>query len=63
MSFFFTDEPTGNLDSKNSENVFEIFKELKEKYNQSIVVVTHDMNFAERTDRIITLSDGEVVSQ
>ena len=59
----FGDEPTGNLDSKNSENVFEIFKELKEKYNQSIVVVTHDMNFAERTDRIITLSDGEVVSQ
>jgi lipoprotein-releasing system ATP-binding protein len=59
----FGDEPTGNLDSKNSQNVFEIFKELKETFNQSIVVVTHDMNFAERTDRIITLSDGEVVSQ
>jgi lipoprotein-releasing system ATP-binding protein len=59
----FGDEPTGNLDSKNSQNVFEIFKELKEKFNQSIVVVTHDMNFAERTDRIITLSDGEVISQ
>lgn len=59
----FGDEPTGNLDSKNSQTVFEIFKELKEKYNQSIVVVTHDMNFAERTDRIITLSDGEVVVQ
>lgn len=59
----FGDEPTGNLDSKNSQTVFEIFKELKEKYNQSIVVVTHDMNFAERTDRIITLSDGEVVAQ
>lgn len=57
----FGDEPTGNLDSKNSQNVFEIFKELKEQFNQSIVVVTHDMNFAERTDRIITLSDGEVV--
>jgi lipoprotein-releasing system ATP-binding protein len=59
----FGDEPTGNLDSKNSQTVFEIFKELKEKYNQSIVVVTHDMHFAESTDRIITLSDGEVVSQ
>jgi lipoprotein-releasing system ATP-binding protein len=57
----FGDEPTGNLDSKNSQNVFEIFKELKEKFNQSIVVVTHDMNFAERTDRIITLSDGIVI--
>lgn len=56
------DEPTGNLDSKNSENVFDIFKELKEKYNQSIIVVTHDMHFAQRTDRIITLKDGEVVS-
>jgi len=53
----------GNLDSKNAQNVFEIFKELKEKYNQSIVVVTHDMNFASKTDRIITLSDGEVVEQ
>jgi lipoprotein-releasing system ATP-binding protein len=57
----FGDEPTGNLDSKNSQNVFEIFKELKENYHQSIVVVTHDMNFAERTDRIITLHDGSVV--
>jgi lipoprotein-releasing system ATP-binding protein len=57
----FGDEPTGNLDSKNAQIVFEIFKELKEKYNQSIVVVTHDMNFANKTDRIITLSDGEVV--
>lgn len=57
----FGDEPTGNLDSKNSQNVFEIFKELKETFNQSIVVVTHDMHFAERTDRIITLKDGEVI--
>jgi lipoprotein-releasing system ATP-binding protein len=59
----FGDEPTGNLDSKNAQIVFEIFKELKEKYNQSIVVVTHDMNFANKTDRIITLSDGEVVKK
>ncbi len=57
----FCDEPTGNLDSKNSQNVFEIFKELKEKFNQSIVVVTHDNEFAMKTDRIITLRDGEVI--
>lgn len=57
----FGDEPTGNLDSKNSQNVFEIFKTLKEEFNQSIVVVTHDMSFAQKTDRIITLSDGEVI--
>ena len=57
------DEPTGNLDTKNSQIVFDILKELKENFNQSILIVTHDMNFANKTDRIITLRDGEVVSQ
>lgn len=57
----FGDEPTGNLDSKNSENVFEILQQLKREFNQSILIVTHDMHFAERTDRIITLHDGEVM--
>lgn len=57
----FGDEPTGNLDSKNAQTVFEIFKELKEQFNQTIVVVTHDMNFANQTDRLIKLKDGEVV--
>lgn len=57
------DEPTGNLDSKNAQIVFEILKELKENFNQSILIVTHDMNFASKTDRIITLRDGEVASQ
>jgi lipoprotein-releasing system ATP-binding protein len=59
----FGDEPTGNLDSKNSQTVFEIFKELKEQFNQTIVVVTHDMNFANQTDRLIQLKDGEVVAE
>lgn len=57
----FGDEPTGNLDSKNAQTVFDIFKELKEKYNQTIMVVTHDMNLAGQTDRTIKLHDGEVV--
>jgi lipoprotein-releasing system ATP-binding protein len=57
----FGDEPTGNLDSKNSQNVLEIFKELKKTLMQTILVVTHDMNFANNTDRIIRLHDGEVV--
>ncbi|MBI3510351.1 MAG: ABC transporter ATP-binding protein [Bacteroidetes bacterium] len=57
----FCDEPTGNLDSKNAQTVFDIFKELKTKYNQTILVVTHDMNLAEQTDRTIRLHDGEVV--
>jgi lipoprotein-releasing system ATP-binding protein len=43
--------------------VFEIFKELKEQFNQTIVVVTIDMNFANQTDRLIQLKDGEVVSE
>jgi lipoprotein-releasing system ATP-binding protein len=59
----FGDEPTGNLDSKNTENVYEIFQELKEKFNQTILIVTHDNNLAAKTDRIITLHDGEIVSQ
>jgi lipoprotein-releasing system ATP-binding protein len=58
----FGDEPTGNLDSKNAETVFEILQELKNKHNQTILIVTHDLNFAKRTDRIIKLHDGEVVN-
>jgi len=57
----FGDEPTGNLDSKNAQIVFDIFKELKEKYQQTILVVTHDMTLAAQTDRTIKLHDGEVV--
>lgn len=59
----FGDEPTGNLDSKNADLVFSIFKELKQEFNQTILVVTHDKNFSDKTDRIITLHDGEVISQ
>ena len=52
------DEPTGNLDSHNSENVFNIFKTLKEEQGLSLLVVTHDIDFAKRTDRIIEMEDG-----
>lgn len=58
----FGDEPTGNLDSKNADTVFDILKELKENFNQTILVVTHDTSFANKTDRIIRLHDGEVVN-
>ena len=57
----FGDEPTGNLDSKNAKIVLETFKELKTNFHQNIVVVTHDMNFANDSDRMITLKDGEVI--
>lgn len=55
------DEPTGNLDKMNGEVVFEIFQELAEVYNQSLLVVTHDSEFASRTHRTIEMEDGRVI--
>ncbi|MEM8526450.1 MAG: ABC transporter ATP-binding protein [Bacteroidota bacterium] len=55
------DEPTGNLDSKNSENVFNIFQQLVEERDLSLLIVTHDTDFAEKTDRIIEMADGRIV--
>jgi lipoprotein-releasing system ATP-binding protein len=55
------DEPTGNLDKKNSEVVYAIFKELTEAYKQTLLIVTHDMEFAERTQRIIEMEDGRII--
>lgn len=59
-SIIMGDEPTGNLDSYNSENVFNIFKQLSAEQNLSLLVVTHDEDFAKRTDRIITMEDGTI---
>lgn len=56
------DEPTGNLDSYNSDNVFNIFKQLSEEQHLSLLVVTHDEDFADRTDRIIQMADGSIVT-
>ncbi|MBC8768618.1 ABC transporter ATP-binding protein [Arenibacter sp. BSSL-BM3] len=60
-SILMGDEPTGNLDSHNSENVFSIFKRLKEEEGLSLLIVTHDEDFAKRTDRIIQMEDGRVL--
>lgn len=57
------DEPTGNLDKKNSEIVFDVFKELAEVYKQSLLIVTHDTDFANKTHRIIEMEDGRIISQ
>jgi lipoprotein-releasing system ATP-binding protein len=57
------DEPTGNLDSKNTDIVFEIFKELVDTFNKTILIVTHDENFSNKTHRIITMQDGRIISQ
>jgi len=55
------DEPTGNLDKKNTEIIFDIFKELSQERKQSLLVVTHDDDFARRTDRIIEMEDGRII--
>lgn len=59
-SIIMGDEPTGNLDSKNTKVVFNIFRELSEVYGQTIITVTHDDDFARNTDRIIEMSDGRL---
>ncbi|WP_405382965.1 ABC transporter ATP-binding protein [Maribacter sp. LLG6340-A2] len=61
-SILMGDEPTGNLDSYNSDNVFNIFKRLKEEEGLSLLVVTHDEDFAKRTDYIIEMEDGRIIS-
>jgi lipoprotein-releasing system ATP-binding protein len=55
------DEPTGNLDKKNANIVFDIFKELTKEFNQTLLIVTHDQEFAENTDRIIEMQDGSII--
>ena len=55
------DEPTGNLDSKNADMVFNIFKELSESFNKTLLIVTHDLSFAKKTNRIIEMEDGRII--
>ncbi len=54
------DEPTGNLDSKASENIYELLRQLNREHNQTFILVTHDERMAAKTDRIIRLVDGRV---
>ncbi len=56
------DEPTGNLDSKNTQNVFSILKELTQSFGQTIIAVTHDLDFAKASDRTIEMQDGKIIS-
>ena len=55
------DEPTGNLDSYNTQVVFDILEELTHVYKQTIIAVTHDEEFARKSDRIVEMSDGRIV--
>jgi lipoprotein-releasing system ATP-binding protein len=60
-SIIMGDEPTGNLDSKNADNVLSIFRDLATSRGLTLLIVTHDRDFAGCTDRIITLEDGRIV--
>lgn len=62
-SIIMGDEPTGNLDSKNTQIVFDVFRELAKERGQTIISVTHDDEFASNCDRIIELSDGKLIRQ
>ena len=55
------DEPTGNLDKKNSGIVFDLFKQLAHEYHQTLLIVTHDPEFAAGSDRVIEMDDGRIV--
>ena len=56
------DEPTGNLDSKNSKIVLDIFRQISKDFNQTIITVTHDNDFAKASDRVIEMQDGEIIN-
>ena len=56
------DEPTGNLDSKNSEEILELLKYSNKKYHQTLIMITHDLNLAKQADRMIQIQDGKIVA-
>jgi len=56
------DEPTGNLDSKNTQIVFDIFRQITKEFGQTIIAVTHDKDFAKASDRTIELADGKIIN-
>lgn len=61
-SVVLADEPTGNLDSKNSKEIIELLKLSVRKYNQTLIIITHDENIANQADRVITIKDGIIKS-
>lgn len=61
-SLVLADEPTGNLDSKNSDEIIRLLKEANEKYHQTVIIITHDNNIAKLANRVITIKDGKIIS-
>lgn len=62
-SIVLADEPTGNLDSKSSEEVMSILKMCNQSYGQTVIMITHNLDIAKQADRIITISDGKIVEE
>jgi len=60
-SVIFADEPSGNLDSKNKTELHELFFKLRDVYNQTFVIVTHDQSLADMSDRVIKMDDGHII--
>lgn len=60
-SIILADEPTGNLDSKNSKEIMELLKKSNKQYHQTLIMITHDNQIAKEADRIITIEDGKMV--
>ena len=60
-AFILADDPTGNLDSKTSSEIIDILKLTNQKYNQTILLVTHDEKIALQADRVITIGDGKII--
>ena len=60
-SLVLADEPTGNLDSKTSDEIIKLLKESNKKYNQTIIIITHNLEIAKMADRIIKIEDGKIV--
>ena len=60
-SLILADEPTGNLDSKNSKEILELLKYSAKKYHQTLILITHDLAIAKEADRVITIADGEII--
>lgn len=61
-SIILADEPTGNLDSKNTRDVIDLLKFTAKKFNQTLILITHDTNIATMADRVITIDDGKIVN-
>ena len=62
-SLVLADEPTGNLDSKSSEEVMSMLKMCNQNYGQTVIMITHNLDIAKQADRIITISDGKIVEE